>query len=142
MGQPICRVCTCPKPSISRHNRQCYSECIAFHSPERHCSFYKGFLQMHEEVGRNQHRQVTQNTLSNRTDTVVGKRCCSHKGVWVFWKAWQCHVCRSTLTLTAVQLDRTMKPTARAKAKGYIEGLLKFETILTAQIFLRIFEHT
>lgn len=46
------------------------------------------------------------------------------------------------LTLTAIQLERTMKPTARTKAKGYIEGLLKFETILTAQIFLRIFDHT
>lgn len=46
------------------------------------------------------------------------------------------------LTLKAVQLDTTMKPTARAKVKGYIEGLLKYETILTAQIFLRIFERT
>ena len=35
-----------------------------------------------------------------------------------------------------------MKSTARVKAKGYIEGLLKYEKILTAQIFLRIFEHT
>lgn len=46
------------------------------------------------------------------------------------------------LTLLAVQGDKTMKPTARAKVKGYIEGLLKYETILTAQIFLRIFEQT
>ncbi len=46
------------------------------------------------------------------------------------------------LALIAVQLDTTTKPTARAKAKGYIEGLLKYETILTAQILLRIFEHT
>jgi hypothetical protein len=27
-------------------------------------------------------------------------------------------------------------------ARGYAESLLKYETILTAQIFLRIFEHT
>lgn len=46
------------------------------------------------------------------------------------------------LTLLAVQEDKTMKPTARAKMKGYIEGLLKYETILTAQIFLRVFEQT
>ncbi|KAL1269147.1 hypothetical protein QQF64_031436 [Cirrhinus molitorella] len=42
----------------------------------------------------------------------------------------------------SLQQDKTMKPTARAKVKGYIEGLLKYETVLTAQIFLRIFEHT
>ncbi|XP_063077402.1 uncharacterized protein LOC134467457 [Engraulis encrasicolus] len=46
------------------------------------------------------------------------------------------------LTLLAVQQDQTMKPTARAKVKGYIECLLKYETVLTAQIFLRIFEQT
>ena len=35
-----------------------------------------------------------------------------------------------------------MKPPVRAKAKGYFESFLKHETILTAQIFLRIFEIT
>ncbi|QQP53371.1 Uncharacterized protein FKW44_005836 [Caligus rogercresseyi] len=35
-----------------------------------------------------------------------------------------------------------MKATTRAKVKGYIESLLKFETVLTAQIFLKIFEQT
>ena len=35
-----------------------------------------------------------------------------------------------------------MKPPVRAKAKGYFEAFLKHETILTAQIFLRIFEIT
>ena len=34
-----------------------------------------------------------------------------------------------------------MKQSARVKAKGYMDGLLKYETILEAQIFLRIFEH-
>lgn len=46
------------------------------------------------------------------------------------------------LTLLAVQQDQTMKPSARAKVKGFIECLLKYETVLTAQTFLRIFEQT
>lgn len=36
----------------------------------------------------------------------------------------------------------TIVPTVRVKAKGFIEGLLKYETVLTAQLFLRIFELT
>ncbi|KAJ8369227.1 hypothetical protein SKAU_G00092550 [Synaphobranchus kaupii] len=35
-----------------------------------------------------------------------------------------------------------MKPAARVKARGYLEALLRYETILTAQVFLRIFEQT
>lgn len=35
-----------------------------------------------------------------------------------------------------------MKGNVRTKARGYKEGLLRYETILTAQLFLRIFEHT
>jgi len=35
-----------------------------------------------------------------------------------------------------------IKPEARLKAIGYIEGLCKYETILTAQIYLRIFNIT
>lgn len=35
-----------------------------------------------------------------------------------------------------------MQSTARVKATGFMEGLLKYETILTAQTFLRVFEHT
>lgn len=34
------------------------------------------------------------------------------------------------------------KPDVRVKAKAYLEGLLKYETILTAKIYLRIFEIT
>jgi len=35
-----------------------------------------------------------------------------------------------------------MKPTVRAKADGYAETLLKYQTILTVQTFLRIFQQT
>ncbi|QQP50045.1 Uncharacterized protein FKW44_010915 [Caligus rogercresseyi] len=40
------------------------------------------------------------------------------------------------LTLLVMQSDQTMRATTRAKGKGYIECLLKFETVLTVQIFL------
>ncbi|KAI4804154.1 hypothetical protein KUCAC02_025791, partial [Chaenocephalus aceratus] len=46
------------------------------------------------------------------------------------------------LTLSAIQKQATVKPCIRVMARGYAESLLKYETILTAQIFLRIFEHT
>ncbi|KAJ8346852.1 hypothetical protein SKAU_G00282530 [Synaphobranchus kaupii] len=46
------------------------------------------------------------------------------------------------LTLSAIQDQKNINATARVKAQGYIEGLLKYETILTAQIFLRIFDVT
>lgn len=45
-------------------------------------------------------------------------------------------------TLTAIQELKTVKGNVRTKARGYKEGLLRYETILTAQLFLRIFEHT
>lgn len=46
------------------------------------------------------------------------------------------------MTLHTIVNDRTQQPTVRAKAKGFTEGLLKFETVLTAQLFLRIFQQT
>ena len=46
------------------------------------------------------------------------------------------------MTLNTIVDDKTQQPTVRAKAKGFIEGLLRYETVLTAQIFLRIFQHT
>ncbi len=46
------------------------------------------------------------------------------------------------MTLDTIVDDSTQKPTVRAKAKRFIEGLLKYETVLTAQLFLRIFELT
>lgn len=46
------------------------------------------------------------------------------------------------VTLTSMGEDTSLKPTARVKAEAYKESLLKYETILTAQVFLRIFEHT
>lgn len=44
------------------------------------------------------------------------------------------------LTLSTIQSDQHFKPDVRVKAKAYIESLCKYETILTAKIFLRIFE--
>lgn len=46
------------------------------------------------------------------------------------------------LTLTAISDNTHMASTVRTKAKDYVESLLKYETILTAHIFLRIFEQT
>ncbi|XP_064077653.1 uncharacterized protein LOC135195320 [Macrobrachium nipponense] len=46
------------------------------------------------------------------------------------------------LTLATIQEHETMEADVRSKVKAYIESLLKYETILTAQIFLRIFEPT
>ena len=46
------------------------------------------------------------------------------------------------ITLRRIVEDMSMKAQIRARAKGYIESLLKHETLLTAQIFLRIFEIT
>lgn len=46
------------------------------------------------------------------------------------------------ITLKRIVEDMSMKAHVRARAKGYIESLLKHETVLTAQIFLRIFEIT
>lgn len=41
-----------------------------------------------------------------------------------------------------IEKDVTIKPAIRSKAQGYKDALLKYETILTAEIFLRIFEQT
>lgn len=46
------------------------------------------------------------------------------------------------LALTAIQEDITIKTTARIQARGFVEALIKYEMILTAQTFLRIFEKT
>lgn len=46
------------------------------------------------------------------------------------------------LTLVAIEEDETMKSAVRAKAKGHVETLLKYEVILTAQISLRVFRQT
>ncbi|XP_034051779.1 uncharacterized protein LOC117532559 [Gymnodraco acuticeps] len=45
-------------------------------------------------------------------------------------------------TLSAIQHGQTINATARVNARGYITLLLRYETILTAQIFLRIFQVT
>ncbi|MGH0175548.1 UNVERIFIED_CONTAM: hypothetical protein FKN15_019912 [Acipenser sinensis] len=46
------------------------------------------------------------------------------------------------LTLSAIQGQANMKTTVRVKTRGFTEALLRYEMILTAQIFLRIFEFT
>lgn len=46
------------------------------------------------------------------------------------------------LTLEAIENWEKEKPAVRAKARGFKECLLKHETVLTAQIFLRVFEQT
>lgn len=46
------------------------------------------------------------------------------------------------LTLEAIENREKEKPVIRAKARGFKESLLKHETVLTAQIFLRVFEQT
>lgn len=46
------------------------------------------------------------------------------------------------MTLSILQGQTNLKTTARVKARGFLEGLMKNETVLTAQLFLRIFEVT
>ncbi|CAI5660952.1 unnamed protein product [Oreochromis niloticus] len=46
------------------------------------------------------------------------------------------------LTLEAIEKREKEKPAVRAKARVFKECLLKHETVLTAQIFLRVFEQT
>jgi len=46
------------------------------------------------------------------------------------------------VTLKALSEKDNMKPTVRAKADGYAEALLKYQTILAAQTFLRISQQT
>lgn len=44
--------------------------------------------------------------------------------------------------LDDIENDRTMKVSVRATSKTYKEGLLKFDNIVTAQIFMKIFSST
>lgn len=46
------------------------------------------------------------------------------------------------ITMERIEKDVTIKPAIRSKAQGYKDALLKYETILTAEVFLRIFEQT
>ncbi|KAJ8375393.1 hypothetical protein SKAU_G00059730 [Synaphobranchus kaupii] len=46
------------------------------------------------------------------------------------------------LTLAKIEEQSNNKPAVRVKAKAYMDALLKHETILTAQLFMRIFQHT
>lgn len=46
------------------------------------------------------------------------------------------------LTLTNIEEMASQKPNVRVKARGFKEALLKYETILTAQTFLYVFEKT
>jgi hypothetical protein len=46
------------------------------------------------------------------------------------------------ITMEEFQKDVTIIPFVRSKAQGYKDALLKYETMLTAEVFLRIFEQT
>lgn len=46
------------------------------------------------------------------------------------------------MTLHTIVDERTQQPTVRAKAKRFIEGFSRYETVLTAQMFFCIFEQT
>ena len=45
-------------------------------------------------------------------------------------------------SLHAILVADNIQAAAKAKVKGYVDCLLKFETILTAQVYLRIFSQT
>lgn len=45
-------------------------------------------------------------------------------------------------TLNVIEKNSTIKPDAKFKAVGLKEGLCKYETVLTAEIYLRIFQKT
>lgn len=51
---------------------------------------------------------------------------------------WTCGV----ETLSKIQDNSQFKPAVRVKAHAFIESLLKYETVLTAQLFLRVFTLT
>lgn len=59
-----------------------------------------------------------------------------------FGKPDQCVYIEVLRTLDRCQGQENLKTTARVKTKGYLEGLRRYETVLTAQLFLRIFEVT
>ena len=46
------------------------------------------------------------------------------------------------IALNAIQCADHVTPAVKAKANGYLDSLLKFETILTAQVYLQVFSHT
>ena len=46
------------------------------------------------------------------------------------------------ITLETIQQNLNFKPDVRAKAKVYLESFCKYETIITAKTFLRIFDIT
>ncbi|KAL6466244.1 hypothetical protein MHYP_G00263770 [Metynnis hypsauchen] len=59
-----------------------------------------------------------------------------------FGKPQECLYVDVLCTLSAIQEQKTVKGNVRTKARGYKDGLLRHETILTAQLFMRIFEQT
>ncbi|XP_053274770.1 uncharacterized protein LOC128436886 isoform X1 [Pleuronectes platessa] len=59
-----------------------------------------------------------------------------------FGKPQDCLYIDVLCTLSAIQDQTTVKSNVRSKARGYKDGLLRHETILTAQLFLQIFEKT
>ncbi|KAI4884376.1 hypothetical protein NFI96_000286 [Prochilodus magdalenae] len=59
-----------------------------------------------------------------------------------FGKPQDCLYVDVLCTLSAIQEQKTVKGNVRTKARGYKDGLLRHETILTAQLFMRIFKQT
>jgi len=47
-----------------------------------------------------------------------------------------------SFTLSAIQDGQNINTTSRVNACGFIAQLLKYETVLTAQLFLRVFQVT
>ncbi len=59
-----------------------------------------------------------------------------------FGKPQDCLYIDVVSTLGAIQEQKSVKANVCTKARGYKEGLLRYESILTAQLFRRMFEHT
>ncbi|KAK0150742.1 InaD-like protein [Merluccius polli] len=59
-----------------------------------------------------------------------------------FAKPEQCVYVDVLRTLEVIEAKENLKSSVRVKARGYLESLMRYETVLTAQLFLRIFEVT
>lgn len=59
-----------------------------------------------------------------------------------FGKPEQCVYIDVLQALEIIESKENLKTSVRVKARGYLESLMRYETVLTAQLFLRIFEVT
>ncbi len=128
----------CPQPCSSWHYRGRCGRWVPFLTIEWHCRVHSWFLQAHEEISEDKgHRR-----LGVIGETLVGQRWGLEESIWKVCKAWPCTLHRSGHHYGKNENYVTMKPVIRNKAQGYKAALLKYESILTAEIFLRIFERT